>query len=106
MSKASYFAGKLIKGEEVKRYKEGGNSMLPLMKSNQPVDLDPVTNETELEEGNIVFCKVHGNYYTHLILKIKGSGDSTRYQIGNNKGNVNGWIPKSKIFGIVVKIHS
>ena len=61
---------------------------------------------SKLEEGNIVFCKVHGNYYTHLILKIKGSGDSTRYQIGNNKGNVNGWIPKSKIFGIVVKIHS
>lgn len=106
MSKARYFADRLISGQKLEGYKEGGNSMIPLIKSNQPIDLDPIENETELKEGDIVFCKVHGSYYTHLILKIKGSGDSKRYQIGNNKGSINGWIPRSKIFGIVVKIHS
>lgn len=105
MSKASFIADLLLKGNPVTNYKEGGNSMLPILKSNQPVDLDPITEETTLGVKDIVFCKVKGNYFTHLISKIKGSGKSTRYQISNNKGNVNGWIPRSKIYGKVVKIH-
>lgn len=105
MSKGSYFADKLIKGEKVERYKEGGNSMLPIIKSNQPVDLEPLDEKSSLNVGDIVFCKVKGNYYTHLIHKIKGEGKGTRYQIGNNKGGINGWIPKGKIYGKVVKIH-
>lgn len=105
MSKASYIADLLLNGQTVTRYKEAGNSMLPIIKSNQPVDLEPITDDTVLEVGTIVFCKVKGNYHTHLISKIKGTGKSTRYQIANNKGFVNGWIPKTKIFGKVIKIH-
>ena len=88
MSKASFIADLLLKGNPVTNYKEGGNSMLPIIKSNQPVDLDPVTEETILEVRDIVFCKVKGNYFTHLISKVKGSGKNTRYQISNNKGNM------------------
>jgi hypothetical protein len=100
MSKGSMIAGILQEGRKVERNKEAGNSMTPLLKSNQPVDLEPVTEETELEVGDIVFCKVKGNYYTHLITGIK----KDQYQISNNHGFVNGWIKKNKIYGKVVKI--
>lgn len=100
MSKASYVAGLLREGKTIERYKEAGNSMLPIIKSNQPVTLEPVREDTELKENDIVFCRVKGNYYTHKISSIRDK----QYQISNNRGYVNGWISKDKIFGIVVKI--
>lgn len=100
MSKASYIASQLQDGKRIEKYKEAGNSMLPKLKGNQPVTLEPVNAQTELKVGNIVFCKVKGNYYTHLISKIKGNP----YQISNNHGYVNGWVTRNKIFGKVIKI--
>ena len=93
---------KLNNGKTVYRYKEGGNSMLPRLKSNQPVDLMPVNEDTLLKKHSIVFCKVNGRYVTHLITGIKGK----QYQISNNKGYVNGWVTRKSIFGLVVKIHT
>lgn len=100
MSKASFIAGLLQEGKTIERYKEAGNSMLPLIKSNQPVKLEPVTDQTELNIKDIVFCKVKGNYYTHLISGIR----ENQYQISNNHGFVNGWINRRNIFGKVIKI--
>lgn len=100
MSKASFIADLLQKGQTIERYKEAGNSMLPIIKSNQPVTLEPVSSETELGIGDIVFCRVKGNYYTHRISKIRGN----QYQISNNHGFVNGWTSRDKIFGKVIKI--
>lgn len=100
MSKASMIAKLLQEGQRIERYKEAGNSMLPIIKSNQPVTLEPVTENMELKKNDIVFCRVRGNYYTHKISKIKGK----QYQISNNHGYVNGWISKDKIFGKVVHI--
>lgn len=90
---------KLQNGEIILRYKEHGNSMLPIIKSGQPVTLEPI-NERELKVGDIVFCKVKGNYCTHLISKIRGK----QYQISNNHNYVNGWITKNSIYGIVTNI--
>ena len=100
MSKASFIAELLKNGQTIERHKEAGNSMLPIIKSNQPVTLVPVTEETELNEDDIVFCKVKGNYYTHKILKIR----ENQFQIGNNRGYVNSWVTREKIFGKVTKI--
>jgi hypothetical protein len=67
--------------------KEPGNSMLPLIKSRQPVKLTPVKWE-DCEVNDIVYCKVRGRLYTHLVIaKDKKKG----LQIANNKGFVNGW---------------
>lgn len=101
MSKASYFADLLRQNQTIEKYKEAGNSMLPIIKSNQPVTLIPVTEETELKIDDIVFCKVKGNYFTHKITKMKGN----KYLISNNKGHDNGWVTKRNIFGKVTKIH-
>lgn len=100
MSKASFIANMLQEGKTIEKYKEVGNSMLPILKSRQPVTLKPVTSETNLKKDDIVFCKVKGNYHTHKISKIRGK----QFQISNNRGFINGWITKDKIFGIVTKI--
>ncbi|MNJ90595.1 hypothetical protein D3C87_82200 [compost metagenome] len=100
MSKASMIAGMLQEGKVIERYKEAGNSMLPLIKSRQPVTLEPITENTVLSVGDIVFCKVKSNYYTHKITGIK----EKQFQISNNRGFVNGWISRDKIFGKVIKI--
>ncbi len=47
---------KLLAGETIIS-KEPGNSMMPLIKSKQPVLLAPATWE-EVEIGDIVYCKV------------------------------------------------
>lgn len=89
----------LRQGKTILRYKEAGNSMLPIIRSNQPVTLAPVEN-CPLRVGDIVFCKVNGNFYTHKISKIRGN----QYQISNNHRHVNGWVTRNSIYGIVTKI--
>jgi len=88
---------KLGNGEEIK-FRPRGNSMKPKINSG---DLITVTPEIgELSVGDIVFCKVKGNHYVHLI-KAK---DKSRYQIGNNRGGINGWVGENSIFGKVIQV--
>ena len=86
---------RLQNGETILRYKEGGNSMVPLLYSHQPVDIRPV--DKKIEPGDIVFCRVGGRYYTHLVTAREGN----RVQISNNHGHVNGWTHISNVFGLV-----
>lgn len=89
----------LREGKTIQRYKEAGNSMLPIIRSNQPVTLQPI-GQRELKVGDIVFCKVRGNFYTHKITKIRAN----QYQISNNHHFVNGWVTRRCIYGIVTRI--
>ena len=61
---------------------EKGNSMVPLIKSGQEHELTPITWD-KCEKDDIVFCKVKGNYYTHLV---KAKDQNKGLLIGNNKG--------------------
>ena len=88
---------KLLSGETIIS-KEPGNSMLPIIKSKQPVKLQPCTWE-DVTVGDIVYCKVHGNLYTHLV---KAKDPQKGVQIGNNKGNINGWT--KNVYGKVIEI--
>jgi len=78
--------------------KESGNSMTPILKSKQAVELTPITWEN-VEVGDIVYCKVHGHFYTHLV---KAKNDRQGVQIGNNHGHINGWT--KNVYGKVTKI--
>lgn len=78
---------------------ERGNSMVPLIKSGQEHTLTPA-NITDVEVDDIVYCKVKGKFYTHLI---KAKDSQKGILIGNNKGNINGWA--HQIFGKVIEIH-
>jgi len=53
-----------------------------------------------LEVWDIVLCKAAGSEYLHIV---KGIRDG-RYQIGNNRGLVNGWIGPQSIYGKSVKV--
>lgn len=93
--------------EEMKKGKIGkligiGNSMTPILKSRQPVICVPLEETTVLKKGDIVFCKVKGNYYLHKIHGIKGKNE--QFLIGNNNGHMNGWAKRTSIFGVVTKI--
>ena len=78
---------------------EKGNSMTPLIMSGQKHVLEPVPGLDSVKVGDIVYCKVHGRFFTHLIKAIdpiKGA------QIGNNHGHINGWT--KNIYGKVIKV--
>lgn len=75
-----------------------GNSMQGKIDSGDLVTIAPL-GETP-KPGDIVLCKVHGCEYLHLVKAVQGD----RFQIGNNKGRINGWIGRSSIFGIAVSI--
>lgn len=78
-----------------------GNSMTPILKSKQAVICEPVKKDSFLKKKDIVFCKVNGHYYLHLIHSIR---NNEMFLIGNNHGHMNGWITKNKIFGKVIQI--
>lgn len=88
---------KLLAGETIIS-KEPGNSMTPILKSRQPVELTPATWES-VEVGDIVYCKVRKFFYTHLV---KAKDENQGVLIGNNHGRINGWT--KNVYGKVTKI--
>ena len=90
-------AKKLLAGETIIS-KEPGNSMTPLLKSRQPVKLAPISWE-DARVGDIVYCKVRGNFYTHLV---KAVNEKRGCLIGNNHGHINGWT--KQVYGKVIEI--
>lgn len=77
---------------------EKGNSMTPLIKSGQKHELSPIKIE-DVEVGDIVYSKVNGRFYTHLV---KAKNEKQGLLIGNNHGNINGWT--KSVYGKVTKI--
>jgi hypothetical protein len=80
-------------------FRPRGNSMSGKIESGQLCTVQPVDAAT-LCVGDIVLCKVNGREYLHLIKAISGE----RFQIGNNRGRINGWISANAIFGKCVRI--
>ena len=87
---------KLQSGETIIS-REAGNSMTPILKSRQPVRIEPADID-DIQIGDIVYCKVKGNYYTH---KVYGKGEKG-VLIGNNHKHMNGWT--KNIYGKVIEI--
>lgn len=87
-------------GETIPEYREGGNSMRPIIASREAVTLRPVLDPTKLKKGDIVLVRVGRSIYTHLISGIRKTG----VQISNNHGHVNGWAPFENVYGIVTAI--
>ncbi len=90
---------KLKNGETVS-FRPRGNSMQGKIESGQLCTVEPISDCDNLQKGDIVLCKVNGSEYIHLIKAIQGK----RFQIGNNRGRINGWVGANSIFGKCVKI--
>lgn len=88
---------KLLSGKMV-HIRPRGWSMYPIVKNKEQVILAPIKKNTKLHKGDVVLARVHGNVYLHKISAIEGN----RYQISNNRGLVNGWTTRDKVYGIKV----
>lgn len=94
---SEYIAGLQV-GESV-QFRPRGNSMKGKIESGQLCTVEPV-DPTTLTVGDIVLCKVNGNQYLHFVKAIQGK----RFQIGNNRGRINGWVGENDIFGKCTRI--
>jgi len=97
---ATHYIQKLQAGETVS-FRPRGASMKGRIESGQLCTVAPVDVSTLLV-GDIVLCKVHGHEYLHIVKAINGP----RYQIGNNRGLINGWISANGIFGKCIQIEA
>ena len=99
MGWATTYIVKLRQGETVS-FRPRGHSMKGKIESGQLCTVAPMTEFESLKKGDIVLCKVNGAEYLHLIKAINGA----RFQIGNNRGRINGWVGANSIYGKLVKI--
>ena len=97
-AKIQGIVARLNAGEAVVN-REGGNSMVPLIYSKQPVTIEAV-DASKLERGDIVYVKVNGNVYTHKVVGIRPG----EVQIGSHRGSVNGWTKLDNVYGIITEI--
>lgn len=77
---------------------EKGNSMTPRINSGQKHKLAPCAL-TDISIGDIVYCKVKGSFYTHLV---KALNEKRGALIANNHGRENGWT--KNVYGKVIEI--
>lgn len=98
MGWASTYITQLREGQTV-AFRPRGNSMTPRIKWGQLCTVAPVKVE-DLAVDDVVLCRVAGNEYLHLVKAIDGE----RFQIGNNRGRINGWVGPSAIYGRLVSV--
>ena len=102
-------------------YKSSGNSMWPLVQSDDACTFHPIQAVTakdgvhsiqkeasEIGVGDIVFCEVQRSkqYYAHIVLDVQDCYDSQepKYWIGNIQRHVKGWCHREHIFGVLVEV--
>lgn len=98
MGWAARHIARLQVGETVS-FRPRGGSMKGRIESGQLCTVAPVAAD-DIAVDDIVLCRVRGNEYLHLVKAIQGS----RFQIGNNRGRINGWIGPNSIFGKLVSV--
>jgi hypothetical protein len=101
MGWANFAIEQLQKGEIV-QIRPSGHSMTGKVNHRDLVTLSPCDPDA-LEVGDIVLVRVKGNVYLHLI---KAIDNKKRFQIGNNRGGINGWVGPNAIYGKAIKVES
>ena len=100
MGWATFHIQSLKEGKTI-QFRPRGNSMKGKISSGDLCTVSP-TNIDDLKVGDIVLCKVKGSEYLHLIKAISQG----RFQIGNNRGHINGWIGPNAIYGKLTKVET
>jgi hypothetical protein len=99
MGWATPYIARLKNGKTVS-FRPRGHSIKGKIESGQFCMAEPIKDFESLQKGDIVLCKVNSNEYLHLIKAIQGKW----FQIGNNRGRMNGWVGTNVIFGRCIKI--
>ena len=90
-----------LRAGETVSFRPRGNSMAGKIESGQLCTVEPV-DPAALAVGDIVLCKVNGQEYLHLVKAVQGP----RFQIGNNRGKINGWVTANAIFGRCIAVEA
>jgi hypothetical protein len=98
MGWATGYIARLQAGETV-QFRPRGHSMKGKIESGQLCTVEPV-EPASVQVGDIVLCKVNGRQYLHLVKAIQGG----RFQIGNNRGRINGWVSANSIYGRCTRV--
>jgi hypothetical protein len=98
MGWATQYIARLQRGETV-QFRPRGNSMKGKVESGQLCTVEPADPAT-LRVGDVVLCKVNGRQYLHLVKAVQGQ----RFQIGNNRGTINGWVSAGCVYGRCVRV--
>lgn len=99
MDWATVYIQKLKNGETVS-FRPRGNSMKGKIESGQLCTVESIEDFAALQKDDIVLCKVSGREYIHLIKAVQG----LRFQIGNKRGLINGWVGTNSIYGKCIKV--
>jgi hypothetical protein len=99
MGWATEYIARLHAGETV-QFRPRGHSMRGKINSGQLCTVAPITDPPQV--GDIVLCKVNGRQYLHLVKAVQGE----RYQIGNNRGRINGWVSRGCIYGKCIRVEA
>jgi hypothetical protein len=99
LSWATPYIEQLKAGRRV-QFRPRGNSMAPKIHSGALCTVEPIAEDRVPGVGEIVLCKLGGKQYLHLIKAVQGP----RFQIGNNRGGINGWITATGIYGRLVSV--
>ena len=101
---------KLLSGQNA-FYRTSGWSLYPYVSANNGCTYKPVTEEDQVQKGDIVFCEVRSwcggriTFYAHMVLEAElDSSGKMRYIIGNAIGHQNGWCHIEHIYGRLVKV--
>lgn len=78
-----------------------GKSLSPVIKSAQPVVVEPINDNHVIGRDDILFCRVNKHCRLRKVIKIR-TGE--RYSVGNTRGCISGTIGRNAVYGRVVKI--
>jgi hypothetical protein len=79
-----------------------GRSMSGLVEDGATVTLAPIPDKGALRPGAVVLVRVRGTVYLHLVKAV----DGPRFQIGNNRGGINGWVGPDAVYGLAVHVEN
>lgn len=72
------------------------------IENGQLVTVAPVRERSQVAVDDAVLVTIGGWTYVHLVKAINVADG--RYQIGNNRGRINGWAPFGNVHGKVVRV--
>lgn len=81
------------------QFRPRGHSMTGKVNDGQLCTVAPI-GPSVVNAGDIVLCRVKGAQYLHLVKAVQGE----RFQIGNNRGGINGWVTRRQLFGRLVRV--
>ena len=101
-------AEEILRSKRSVKFRSTGNSLYPLVQTDDVTMWEPIFDHAKLQVGDVVFCRVQKSnaYYGHMIHEIGYYGRRKYWAIGNMKNppHINGWCYAEHIFGQLMEV--